>query len=244
MKRHSILPLSTRSVQSGKRAAPNTEYPTSQAPADLRHRPRGCPYNRGMTPALQFLLAISILVACARLGGAVSKRLGQPAVLGELLAGVLLGPSLFNFFHLSWFTDAHLSESVKRLAELGVIFLMFLAGLEIDLAEMAHIGRAAMFAGLGGVIATILLGLGAGLLFKLPGLTALFLGIALTATSVGISAQTLMELGVLRRRESLTLLGAAVIDDLLVLLVVSVFLALSGGAGGGFTNVLAVFTRL
>ncbi len=197
-----------------------------------------------MTPALQFILALSILIAAARLGGALSKRLGQPAVLGELLAGVLLGPSLFNFFHLAWFTDAHLSESLKHLAELGVIFLMFLAGLEIDLAEMVKIGHAAILAGMGGVIATILLGFVAGLLFQLPWLTALFLGIALTATSVGISAQTLMELGVLRRRESLTLLGAAVIDDLLVLLVVSVFLALSGGAGGGFASVLAVFARL
>lgn len=197
-----------------------------------------------MTPALQFILSLGTLIACARIGGALSKRLGQPSVLGELLAGVLLGPSLFNFFHLSWFTDAHLSENVKHLAELGVIFLMFLAGLEIDLAEMVKIGRAAVFAGVGGVIATLFLGFVAGLLFQLPWLTALFLGIALTATSVGISAQTLMELGVLRRRESLTLLGAAVIDDLLVLLVVSVFLALSGGAGGGLANVLVVFARL
>ncbi len=197
-----------------------------------------------MSATLQFLLALSTLIACARIGGAVSKRLGQPAVLGELLVGVLLGPSLVNYFHLPWFTDAHLGESVKHLAELGVIFLMFLAGLEIDLAEMVKIGRAAVFAGVGGVIATLFLGFVVGLLFQLPWLTALFLSVALTATSVGISAQTLIELGVLRRRESLTLLGAAVIDDLLVLLVVSVFLALNGGAGGGFTSVLVVFARL
>ena len=95
-----------------------------------------------MTATLQFILAISTLIAGARLGGALSKRLGQPAVLGELLAGVLLGPSLLNFFHLPWFTDGHLGESVKQLAELGVIFLMFLAGLEIDLGEMAKTGRA------------------------------------------------------------------------------------------------------
>ena len=114
-----------------------------------------------MSATLQFILALSTLIACARIGGALSKRLGQPAVLGELLAGVLLGPSLFNFFHLAWFTDAHLGESVQHLAELGVIFLMFLAGLEIDLQEMAKTGRAAALAGTLGVVAPILLGFGA-----------------------------------------------------------------------------------
>ncbi len=197
-----------------------------------------------MTPALQFLLALSLLIACARVGGALSKRLGQPAVLGELLAGVLLGPSLFNFFHLAWFTDAHLGENVKHLAELGVIFLMFLAGLEIDLREMAKTGRAAALAGVLGVVAPILLGLGTAWLFKYPFIEAVFIGIVLSATSVSISAQTLMELGVLRRRESLTLLGAAVIDDVLVILVLSVFLALGVGASGGLGGVLIVFARM
>lgn len=197
-----------------------------------------------MTPTLQFLLALSFLIACARIGGAVSKRLGQPAVLGELLAGVLLGPSLINYFHLPWFTDAHLGESVKRLAELGVIFLMFFSGLEIDLREMITLGRAAALAGGLGVIVSILFGLAAALLFQTSFLTALFIGITLSATSVGISAQTLRELGVLRRRESLTLLGAAVIDDMLVLLILSAFLALTGGAAGGWAGVGLVLLRL
>jgi len=197
-----------------------------------------------MTATLQFILAISTLIACARLGGALSKRLGQPAVLGELLAGVLLGPSLVNYFHLPWFTDAHLGESVKDLAELGVIFLMFLAGLEIDLGEMAKTGRAAALAGLFGVIAPLGLGWGAAALFRYPFAESVFLGIVLSATSVSISAQTLMELGVLRRRESLTLLGAAVIDDVLVILVLSVFLALGVEATGNWGSVLAVFLRM
>lgn len=196
-----------------------------------------------MSPSLQFLLALSTLIATARIGGALSKRLGQPAVLGELLAGVLLGPSLFNYFHQPWFTDEHLSQGVKHLAELGVIFLMFLAGLEIDLREMAKTGRAAALAGTLGVIAPISLGLGAGWLFGYPIREAVFIGIVLSATSVSISAQTLMELGVIRRREGLTLLGAAVIDDVLVILVLSVFLALGGGAGS-LGEVLRVFLRM
>lgn len=197
-----------------------------------------------MSPTLQFLLALSTLIACARIGGALSKRLGQPAVLGELLAGVLLGPSLLNYFHLPWFSDAHLGENVKRLAELGVIFLMFLAGLEIDLREMAKTGGAAALAGILGVVAPVLLGYGAARLFQYPFREALFIGIVLSATSVSISAQTLMELGVLRRRESLTLLGAAVIDDVLVILVLSLFLALTGDVGGGWGPVLLVFLRM
>lgn len=196
-----------------------------------------------MSPSLQFILALSTLIAGARIGGALSKRLGQPAVLGELLAGVLLGPSLFNYFHQPWFTDAHLGQSVKHLAELGVIFLMFLAGLEIDLREMAKTGRAAALAGVLGVIAPIGLGLGAGALFGYPLREAVFIGIVLSATSVSISAQTLMELGMIRQREGLTLLGAAVIDDVLVILVLSVFLALGGGAAS-LGDVLGVFLRM
>lgn len=195
-----------------------------------------------MTPSLQFLLALSLLIACARIGGALSKRLGQPSVLGELLAGVLLGPSLFDIFQLAWFTDAHLGDSLHHLAELGVIFLMFLAGLEIDLAEMLKTGRAAVLAGGLGVLVPITLGGLAVLPFEYSGTTALFIGIVLSATSVSISAQTLMELGVLRRRESLTLLGAAVFDDVLVILVLSVFLAL--GHGGGLSEVGPILLKM
>lgn len=200
--------------------------------------------SNAMSPSLQFLLALSTLIACARLGGLVSKRLGQPAVLGELLAGVLLGPSVFNYFHAAWFTDEHLGENIQHLAELGVIFLMFLAGLEIDLREMAKTGRAALLAGGLGVLAPISLGFGLALLFAYPPLESLFIGIVLSATSVSISAQTLMELGVLRRRESLTLLGAAVIDDVLVILILSIFLALGVGSTGGLASVLLVFGRM
>ncbi len=207
-----------------------------------------------MSAFLQFALAIALLIGAARLGGLLSKRLGQPGVLGELLVGVLLGPSLLNFFALSWFTDAHLGEQIKHLAELGVIFLMFLAGLEIELDELAKTGRAALLAGLLGVVAPVVLGAAAALLFNYPATEALFIGIVLSATSVSISAQTLMELGVLRRREGLTLLGAAVFDDVLVILVLSVFLALGAptnlgqgsgaGGGGGTANVVWVLVRM
>ena len=198
-----------------------------------------------MSATLQFILAIGILILCARLGGALSRRLNQPAVLGELLAGVLLGPTVLGFFQLPWFTDTHLEEGVKHLAEIGVIFLMFLAGMEIELKEMVKTGRAAALGGLLGVILPLGLGIGAALLFGSSVNEALFLGIVLSATSVSISAQTLMELGVLRRRESLTLLGAAVFDDVLVLLILSIFIALGGGtSSGGLADVAVVLLRM
>jgi len=195
---------------------------------------------------LQFIFAIGLLIGAARLGGLLSKRLGQPGVLGELLVGVLLGPTLINFFHLDWFTDEHLGEQILHLAELGVIFLMFLAGLEIELDEMVKTGRAAALAGLLGVLVPMGLGMGAALWFGYSVNEALFLGIVLSATSVSISAQTLMELKVLRRREGLTLLGAAVFDDVLVILILSIFLALGGGTAGagGTGNVLLVLARM
>jgi Kef-type K+ transport system membrane component KefB len=197
-----------------------------------------------MNSLLQLLLALGLLIAAARLGGVLSRRLGQPAVLGELLVGVVLGPSLLDFLHLTWFTDTHLDEEIQHFAEIGVILLMFLAGLEIELREMVKTGRAALLAGVLGVVAPMVLGFGAALLFGYEAAEALFLGIILSATSVSISAQTLMELGVLRRREGLTLLGAAVFDDILVILVLSVFLALGGGAAGGVGEVLGVLGRM
>jgi Kef-type K+ transport system membrane component KefB len=196
-----------------------------------------------MSSFLQLLLALSVLIAAARLGGLASRRLGQPAVLGELLVGVVLGPSLLNFFQLSVFSDEHLGEQIQHLAELGVILLMFLAGLEIELDEMVKTGRAAVLAGALGVLVPMGLGSGAAALFGYGTLPALFLGIVLSATSVSISAQTLMELRVLRSREGLALLGAAVFDDVLVILVLSIFLALGGGAGG-LGEVLVVLARM
>jgi Kef-type K+ transport system membrane component KefB len=197
-----------------------------------------------MTPFLQLILALGVLITAAKLGGLISARLGQPSVLGELLAGLLLGPTVVDLFGLPAFSDTHLPDSIQHLAEIGVVLLMFVAGMEIDLAQMARTGRVATFTGVGGVIAPVLLGGLTGLLFGFPGAGAWFIGIVLAATSVSISAQTLIELGMLRSREGIALLGAAVIDDVLVILVLSVFLALTGGAGGGLGGVVLIALRM
>jgi Kef-type K+ transport system membrane component KefB len=129
------------------------------------------------------------------------------------------------------------------LAELGVICLMFLAGLEVDVLEMRRTGRVATLAGVIGVIVPLALGALAVLPFGYRGQAALFVGMILTATSVSISAQTLLELGLLRSREGVALLGAAVVDDVLVILLLSVFIAVAAsGAGSG--AVVLVLVRM
>ena len=182
-----------------------------------------------MLPFLQFLIILAVIITFAKLGGYLSIRFGQPAVAGEVLAGLILGPTVLNFLHWPVFTNVHLEESLTFLAELGVLLLLFIAGLEVELADMLRSGRVAVFAGVIGFLLPLGLGylLAASFGFTQP--QALFIGLILAPTSVSISAQTLMEIGVLRSRVGIGLLGAAVIDDTLVVLGVSFLLAILGG---------------
>jgi Kef-type K+ transport system membrane component KefB len=180
---------------------------------------------------LQLTLALAIIILAAKAGGYLAVRLHQPAVLGELLVGLVLGPTMIDLFHLSFVSDPELlHEEINDLAALGVVFLMFMAGLEVELDEMLHSGKASALSGTLGVIVPLFMGAIAAVPFGYTDQSAWFIGIILTATSVSISAQTLLELGVLRTREGITLLGAAVVDDVLVLVVLSIFLALGGSA--------------
>src|SRR5258706_5649524 len=180
-----------------------------------------------MTPFMQLLLALVIIISGAKLAGLLSTRLGQPAVLGELLAGLLLGPTLLDIFGWSFFTSPHLQDTVLELAALGVVFLMFIAGLEIDLDEMRKSGQVALLVGVLGVLTPLALGFAAARPFGYAAEHALFIGVLLTATSVSISAQTLLELGQLRSRVGMTLLGALVGDDVLVVLWLAPLVALA-----------------
>ncbi len=191
-----------------------------------------------MPHPLQLLLLLAVIVAASKLAGAVSVRVGQPAVFGEILVGVLLGPSVLNLLGWPLFAAAQpdaLAETppdllavVRDLAEVGVTLLMFIAGLETDLAEMRRVGRAAFWSAAGGVVLPFAGGIATAAVFGVPVLwESVFTGAILTATSVSISAQTLMELGALRSKEGLTILGAAVIDDVMGILVLSVVVALA-----------------
>jgi len=183
-----------------------------------------------MSPFLQLSLVLTTIILVAKASGWISVRLGQPAVLGELLAGLILGPTAINLLHLPPFDSPSLEETVLNLAELGAVLMMFIAGMEVDLREMSRSGRVAVLGGVLGVAVPLLMGALVAGPFGYRGASGVFIGIVLTATSVSISAQTLLELGVLRTREGLAMLGAAVVDDILVIVLLSVFLALAGGA--------------
>ena len=183
-----------------------------------------------MLPFLQLIFAIAIIIAAAKLGGYLSHRLGQPTVVGKVLAGLILGPSVLNFLQWPIFTDPHLGESIVYLAELGVLLLMFTAGLNLHLSDLAKSGKVAVLAGTLGFALTLAMGFVLAMAFSFDPRQALFLGLLLAPTSIGISAQTLIELEVLRTKVGVSLLGAAVVDDSLAILGVSVFLALQGSA--------------
>ena len=195
-----------------------------------------------MTTFLQLAFLLSIILLSAKLAGYLSVRLGQPSVLGELLVGILLGPSVIDLLHLR-FIDPALSHTIAELGELGVLLLMFIAGLELHLDELTRNTRVAAYGGLLGVLVPTTFGWGAGRLFGMDNAAAIFLGLTLGATSVSISAQTLMELKVLRSRVGLSLLGAAVFDDILVILSLSIFLAIEAGTGS-IGGVLWVLVRM
>ncbi len=198
-----------------------------------------------MTPFLQLALALALIIAAAKIAGYFSYRLGQPAVLGELLVGVLLGPTAINLLNITFFTDQHLSSVIYELAEIGVLLLMFLAGLDLEFSDLARTGKVSILAGACGVIFPLMFGLAAGLAFGLALQSAIFLGLILAATSVSISAQTLIELKVIRSRVGISLLGAAIFDDILVVLGLSIFSALTNAeAGSRFLDILWIILRM
>jgi Kef-type K+ transport system membrane component KefB len=198
-----------------------------------------------MLPYLQFILALVVIITAAKVGGYLSYRLGQPAVVGEVLAGLLLGPSVLNFFQWPVFTDVHLSETIAHLAELGVLLLLFIAGLDLHLTDLVKSGKSAVLAGSLGFALTLGLGYSLAIGSSFETQQALFIGLMLAPTSIGISAQTLIELKVLRSKVGTTLLGAAAIDDTLGVLGISVYIAfILGGATNGLTSVLVILLNM
>jgi Kef-type K+ transport system membrane component KefB len=195
---------------------------------------------------VQLFLALAVLITLAKISGFLATRFGQPAVLGELIAGIVIGPSFVNLLHISAiFPDgASVEHTVIEIAELGVLLLMFSAGLEIDLDGLSKVGRTAMVSGFLGVVVPVLFIAPIGLLFGYVVEPSLFIGLILAATSVSISAQVMLELQVLRSREGLALLGAAVVDDVLVILFISLFLAIDPGSSAASRSIAEVLVRL
>src|SRR5438270_6888282 len=167
------------------------------------------------------LVLLAGLLIAAKCAGWICQRIGVPVVLGQLAVGVLAGPSVLNWIHSD--------PVVNSFSTIGVILLMFIAGMETDMKQMRQVGVAASVSASAGVVIPFIAGTAFSYALGYSLLMSLFLGTLLTATSVSISAQTLKELGKLNTKEGTTILGAAVIDDVLGLIVLSLILAFTLG---------------
>lgn len=177
------------------------------------------------------LLVLAFVLVAAKLAGEVTERLGQPAVLGELLVGIVLGNAVAG----PWILELRASETFLVLAELGAVLLLFHVGLESTPREMLAVGGRAFAVAVVGVITPMALGWGVGMLAR-PGdswMLHAFLGAMLCATSVGITARVLDDLGLVRSAAGRIILGAAVIDDVLGLVVLAVISGIITAAGNG-----------
>ena len=185
-------------------------------------------------PVTSIVLALAVILAAAKLGGHLAVRIGQPAVLGELVAGVMLGSS--DLAGIGWFRGIEGDVTVEVLARLGVIILLFEVGLESTVRDMLKVGLTSVLVAVLGVLAPFALGWGVSA-WMLPGKSAYvhaFLGATLTATSVGITARVLRDLRRSQSPEARVILGAAVIDDVLGLIMLAVVAgAISAADHGG-----------
>ncbi|PQV63387.1 transporter, CPA2 family [Abditibacterium utsteinense] len=180
------------------------------------------------------LLAFFLVFIAAQVGAEIAARLKLPAVVGEIAAGVLVGPSLLGWISVAPKLGAeinHSAEPLLALAELGAVLLLFSVGLETRLADLKKVGKIAFGVGVLGLVVPFILG-GLWAHFSgYPGAKALFIAAAFVATSAGITARVLSELGVLGRIEARIILGAAVIDDILAMLLLGVVTSLQSGKG-------------
>jgi Kef-type K+ transport system membrane component KefB len=200
----------------------------------------GSASGHGLEPMVLVGLAGMLLVA--KIGGELFERIKQPAVLGELIGGIVIGNVfLFGFTAVE---PLKTNAVVEGVAQLGVILLLFEVGLESSLAEMLEVGWSSLFVAMAGVVVPFFLGWGVSAYF-LPGesrLVHVFIGSVLCATSVGITARVLKDLGKLNLRESRIILGAAVIDDVIGLIILAVVVgavtAVSSGQSPSFVSVL------
>lgn len=180
-----------------------------------------------------FLLQLAAILLAAHVAGLISERLKQPAVLGQIIIGLILGAGFMEK-----------TELINQFAEIGVVFLMFIAGLETDVKELVESGKSSSMIAFGGVIVPAVL-VFAGMMLIVPShdkTVALFLGVVATATSVSISVQTLREIGKLRTKQGIMILGAAIIDDVvgIVLLTLLVGMVSPNATSSVFVVILKI----
>ena len=177
------------------------------------------------------LLSLFLLLIAAKVGGELAKKFGIAPVVGELLAGVLLAPTLLGGLYLFGTQLIVVNDAVEMFAELGAIMLLFLVGLETQFASFKKSGFLATIVATGGVIVPFVLGFGLTVAWGFPYKEALLVGAALTATSIAITVKVLKDIGKCNTSESGILIAAAVIDDVLGLIVLAIVLGLVSGSG-------------
>ena len=182
----------------------------------------------------RLLLDLLIVLGAAVVGGELAERIGTPAVLGEIIGGIIIGPSVLGWVELT----GDRGVSIGVLAEVGVLLLLFLVGMEMDLIDLRRVGGVATSVAVIGVVIPFATGFGVALAFGQPSKTAVFIGAALTATSVGITARVFGDLGTLSAPESRIVLGAAVVDDVLGLVILTVVVKSVTGESVGVMTVL------
>jgi monovalent cation:proton antiporter-2 (CPA2) family protein len=176
---------------------------------------------------MQFVGILCLILVATMIGSHLSRRIGIPAVIGQLIVGVLLGKGCFDLIEAT--------NLVHTFSEIGVILLMFLAGLESDLGLLKKYLKPGILVAILGIIFPVILGMLSGEAFHVNFKESLFFGIILAATSVSISVEVLKELGVVNTKEGSTILGASVADDILTVLVLSLSISFFTGASAEAT---------
>ena len=184
-----------------------------------------------MESKMFFLLQLGILLLGANIGGIISRKLKQPAVLGQILVGIVLGMGIIEK-----------TELINNISEIGVIFLMFIAGLETDVNELKASGASSTTIAIAGVIFPLFLVGGAAYLITGKLISSIFLGVISTATSVSISVQTLKEIGQLKTKQGVGILGAAIIDDIIGIILLTLMIGIV--KPGSDSSVLLVIFKI
>ncbi|MCL2056324.1 MAG: cation:proton antiporter [Oscillospiraceae bacterium] len=180
---------------------------------------------------MNILIQISLILVFTKIFGILSRRAHLPQVAGALLAGIILGPALFNVVDQS--------EMIYTLAEIGVILLMFSAGLETDLKQLRKALKSSLIIAVLGAVLPLAGGFALAYVFGSEIMQSVFIGLVLTATSISITVETLREMGKLKTNTGTTIMGAAVIDDVLGVIILSFVIGMGSGGGAGGGNFLA-----
>lgn len=169
---------------------------------------------------MEFIGSLCLILLATALGGHLSARFNMPAVVGELLTGILLGPALLNIIKPNDF--------IHFFSEIGVVILMFIAGLESDLSLLKRYIRPSVYVAFLGMIFSIIIAYLTGIFFHFSQVESLLLGVTFSATSVSISVVVLQEMNKLDSQEGTTILGSAVVDDILAVIALSILTSFSG----------------